>query len=83
MAIDLKQTIRDRGLTQREVARQMGVSEPTLSHWIAHTRDPERGYRISAEAALVLARVIEVAPHALRPDIWDPPMPAERQCQAA
>lgn len=83
MPIDLKQTIRDRGLTQREVAQRLGLSEPTVSHWLAHYRDPRRGHRITAEAAVQLAAILQVDPHHLRPDIWKTPAPSPSQRDAA
>ena len=65
MSATLKDIRRARGLTLHQVAQRLGVHFTAVHKWEA------RG--VPAGRALRLAEVLDVPPHALRPDIYPPP----------
>lgn len=69
MALDIKQTLRERGMKQREVATRLGVSDATVSLWAAALREG-RHERVPATKARPLAEALGVEPSAIRPDLW-------------
>lgn len=69
MKLDIKARLRERGLRQKEVAARLGVSEPTMSAWIKAVKVGEHT-RIPAEQARPLAKLLEVPPGDIRPDLW-------------
>jgi DNA-binding transcriptional regulator YdaS (Cro superfamily) len=57
--------------TQEELARRLGVSQGTISHWVTgRVRVPAERCR-----AIELAVGGAVTVHELRPDLFDPPPP--------
>lgn len=66
----IKPYLRDRGLSQRDIAKAAGVGESTVSRWFAYLRDPKTGYPIPAEAAVKLEDAVGIPRHMLRPDLW-------------
>lgn len=71
---DLKAILRDRGVRQKELAVFLGVSEATVSLWVAALRDGQNR-RVPAESARKLADLLKIEPGRIRPDLW--PLPAE------
>ena len=67
--MDIRAALRERGHRQRDVAARLGVTEPTVSRWVAWARDRETGVPIPADALPVLAEMTGMAPAALRPDL--------------
>jgi transcriptional regulator with XRE-family HTH domain len=53
------------------LAELCGVTQQAVSHWRLGERAP------SAVYAKLLAKTLEMPLHLLRPDLWDPPEPAE------
>lgn len=82
MNSDIKATLRERGLKQRDIATQLGVSEATVSQWFSALRDGKH-QRIPAEKARPLARALGVEPTVIRPDLWPQPEDAAPQAEAA
>lgn len=76
MSIDLKRTLRERGLAQKEIAATLGVSEAAVSVWGAALRAGNH-QRVPAERARALADLLGVDPHVIRPDLWRCPEAAE------
>ncbi len=52
----IEKHIRDAGISQSELARRLGVSQPTVSDWIAGKKTP------SGDKVLLLAREMGIAP---------------------
>lgn len=66
---DIKQHLRDGGLTQKAVAEALGVSEPTVSAWVAALA-VGRYARVPVEKARPLARLLGISKSVIRPDVW-------------
>jgi DNA-binding transcriptional regulator YdaS (Cro superfamily) len=66
---DLKPILRERGLRQKAVAQAIGVSEATVSSWVAALASGNHE-RVPAEKAKRLASMLGVAPSVIRPDLW-------------
>lgn len=75
MSLDIKQLLRERGLTQKAVAERLAVSEPTVSAWASALAEG-RHARVPVEKARPLADVLGISESLVRPDIW-PPAKAE------
>jgi predicted transcriptional regulator len=69
MSLDLKQHLRERHLTQADVARHLAVSEATVSIWAKALREA-RHRAIPAERARALADFLQIDPCTIRPDLW-------------
>lgn len=69
MHIDLKPLFRERGLTQKDAAFHLGVSEPTISEWLNALREG-RHRRVPAESARPLAKLLNLSPAVIRPDLF-------------
>jgi len=82
--IDLKQILRERGLRQKHAAASIGVSEATVSMWIAALKRGDH-QRVPAEQAKRLAELLAMEPGVIRPDLWPPaaPAPAAGMIEAA
>jgi len=81
--MDLKRAIREAGLNQRELADALDVSEATVSQWVAYFVDANRGRRVPAEYVPRLAAMLKVERHALRPDLYEPPLARRRSKEPA
>lgn len=68
MKSDIKATLRDRGLRQKDVARHLSVSEATVCLWLSGQQ------RVPAERAKALAEMLGVEPGMIRPDLWPAPV---------
>lgn len=69
MAIDIRVTLRDRGLKQKDVADRLAVSAATVSEWGRALREGNH-QRVPAEKAKQLADLLGVTPSMVRPDLW-------------
>ena len=69
MNTDLKALLRERGLKQRQLAVSLGVSEATISQWLAAIRSGQHK-RIPAEQAKPLAKALGLRPRQIRPDLF-------------
>lgn len=67
--MDIRAALRSNGHRQRDVAARLGVTEPTVSRWIAWARDHETGVPIPADALPVLAEMTGIPATELRPDL--------------
>jgi DNA-binding transcriptional regulator YdaS (Cro superfamily) len=67
--MDLRAALRERGHRQRDLAVRLGVTEPTVSRWVAWARDRETGVPIPAEVLPVVSEMTGLSPAALRPDL--------------
>jgi transcriptional regulator with XRE-family HTH domain len=79
MTLDIKATLRERGLRQKEIAARLGVSEPTFSVWAKAMREGQHA-RVPAEKAKRLADALGVPFATIRPDLFvtaEPPAPAK------
>lgn len=54
--------LKRRGLKAKQVAKELGVSEPAVSHWSRS--------RVPAERVIDVERVTGISRHDLRPDIF-------------
>jgi transcriptional regulator with XRE-family HTH domain len=52
----IEKYIRDSGISQSELARRLGVSQPTVSDWISGKKTP------SGDKVLSLAKEMDVTP---------------------
>jgi transcriptional regulator with XRE-family HTH domain len=48
----IRQALKTAGITQRELARQVGVSEKSVGNWVAD-RDPPKGTHLAAMSSLL------------------------------
>ena len=60
--VGLKHVFKAKGIRQRTIAAQLGVSEPTVSHWASGRQN------VPSEFVLPLARLLDVPAEALLPD---------------
>lgn len=70
MVID--EFLKERDMTQGELASELGVSQGLVSHWVTERK------QIQPEEALALCEFSawRIRPHDLRPDIWPNPSDA-------
>ena len=54
--------LKRRGLKAKQVAKELGVSEPAVSHWSRS--------RVPAERVIDIERVTGISRHDLRPDLY-------------
>lgn len=69
MDTDIKARMRERGIQQRDLARQLGVSDATVSQWLQALREG-RHKRVPAERVTDLALALDVPRSVIRPDLW-------------
>lgn len=64
--MDLKDAIKRAGISQRQLADAVGVTEGRVSQWLSSGRIP-------AERCQAVSQATGVPLHTLRPDIYPPP----------
>lgn len=67
--MDIKSYLSDRGLSQEQFAKQIGVTQGLVWQWLdGRTRiTPERAKEIESKTEGAIGK------HELRPDVFDPP----------
>lgn len=66
-----KQCLEDLRITQAELAKALGVSQPTISEWVARNRPP-------AERVLAIESATGISRFELRPDLYPPETDTEK-----
>lgn len=65
----LRSLLREKGLTQADLAEKVGVSPTTVSHWVTWLQDRQRGRPVGPEHLADVVRVSGIPAKTWRPDL--------------